>query len=102
MRIIDKAENFRSIIKSKPQNADLLQEYITEISKTSWLDTAPNKTIRFLLYTGLSAATIPLNPAVGLAIGAVASAFDTFLLPKIVDTWKPNVFVQSLERHLKS
>lgn len=102
LRIIDQAEKFRDVIISKPHNTELMREYLNEVARIPWLDTVPGKFLRWLVCGGIGVATMPLNPAIGVGVGAAAGAFDSFFIPKIMDKWKPTLFVQSIERKLQA
>lgn len=100
LKLIDQAAKFRSIIHGKSQDSDLLQEFFNEVSREGVLDRSPSKHLKFLGYGAVSLGSLFLNPVVGTGIAIGATAFDIYLLPKITDRWKPNMFVRSIKQKL--
>ncbi len=90
LALIDASSRFKLWLKEKDPSADLLKEYLRELSRLEWADKLPVKTLRWLLFAAAGLATAALNPAVGLAIAAA----DPFLVDKILKGWKPNQFVE--------
>ncbi len=91
LALLDKAEKFKDWLKNLDNDPNLINEYYKKISEKTWLETAPIKTIRFLLFT---ATGIFVDFATGLPIASpTLSAMDTFLIDKLAKGWRPNRFI---------
>ena len=69
----------------------LLRAYISSLEKVSSVNNLPFKTLRFAITSGVG-----LIPVIGNVVSIGLSAFDTFLLEKLVEGWQPKVFVNKL------
>jgi hypothetical protein len=90
LALIDASARFKRWLKDKDPSADLLKEYCREMSRLDWADKLPTKTVRWLVFAAIGAATTALNPLVGLGLSAV----DPFLVDRLLKGWKPNQFVE--------
>jgi hypothetical protein len=93
--LLDNSDNFRRFVANQNPDKKLIQSYMEEIKKVSWLDRLPSKTSRFFIANGLGFA---LDIFLGSGVNSVAlalgySAMDTFLLDRIINGWKPNQFI---------
>lgn len=92
------AKKFKTSLKDKEPNAELLTAYIRKISeKKSWLNKLPIKTLRWILFTTVGLAA---GDAIGGVAGTAASVgvdfFDDLLLDGIIKrNYKPSQFVQN-------
>jgi hypothetical protein len=79
-QLIEAADKFRTWIRNREPDSELLKEYAKACSSVSWAESLPNKTRRFFLFnaigTGLS---FTLDPLTGAAAGLGLNAIDTFL-----------------------
>jgi hypothetical protein len=92
--LLDQAAKFKEWLVGLHPERGLVEEYVRELSASSWLDKIPGKTSRFLLGIGLGAAAEMMFPSgIGTAAAVAYSAADTYLLDKILKGWKPNQFV---------
>jgi hypothetical protein len=93
VELVCAAQKFKEWLAGRADSDDIRAEYCREISRASWADGLPTKTVRWLLFTGagvaLSALTGPVATVAGVAVGAV----DTFLVDGLIKGWKPNQFV---------
>jgi hypothetical protein len=93
-QLIEAADKFRTWIRNREPDSELLKEYAKACSSVSWAESLPNKTRRFFLFnaigTGLS---FTLDPLTGAAAGLGLNAIDTFLFEKFVSGWKPSQFI---------
>jgi hypothetical protein len=96
LAVLDKRRNFREWLAGRPFDADLVKEYFAEVTKESWIDKLPNKTLRWALANSLGIAAEAVAPS-GAGIGAAlaVSAFDAFLLERIAKGWRPDQFVDT-------
>jgi hypothetical protein len=91
--ILRQASKFKEWTRDKSDDADLLRNYIREVTAMSWLDRLPGRAARFALFTGGGAA---LDLAAGLPIGLALGLADTFILDKLVRGWRPNQFIEDV------
>ena len=103
-KVIEESQRFKEWIKGCSQDANILAEYHRSITEQSWLKSAPAKRLRFLLFTGAGlVADAVATGGLGTMAGVSASAFDTFVLDRIVGGWKPDLFVnQALKEFTNS
>jgi hypothetical protein len=103
VRLLDKADNFRSWLSEKPADADVIRDYYKRTTERSWVTKLPGKTTRWAVFTGIGVAVGAVSSGVaGTAITTALSAFDTFLLDRLAEGWKPHRFVEGdLRRTLK-
>lgn len=85
--LLDKASRFKDWLKEVPVDEGLVRSYMTEISKESWIQGLPGKTIRYLFTSALDA----WNPGAG----AMAALADNFIIDKLAKGWRPNHFVEN-------
>ncbi len=97
--VLEKAKKFKKFLHQIQGDPSLIREYIASNSSAGWLENLPAKHARFVLFTGggflfdiLGGAGVGTLAALGL------SAFDTYLLEKIVRNWRPNQFVDDSVR----
>jgi hypothetical protein len=96
-KLLDRADKFKEWISTRPPGRDLLQEYYREVTAGTWIERLPGKTFRWLVFTGLGAA---VDSQLGTGVAATASAqglsaFDTFLLDRLIGGWRPSQFVEA-------
>lgn len=91
LKLLEKAERFKSWLKDKPPDANLLTEYLKEGYSKSWLERTPIKNLRWVIFNGAGFVADKYIPGSGL----VLSALDTYLIEKIASGWKPHHFVET-------
>lgn len=90
--VLDNSFDFRDWLEKVEEDTSIVKAYYEEISKESWLNKKPVKAARFGIFTGLGIVGDIL--AGGIPIGsAITSMSDNFLLPKLINGWKPNHFI---------
>lgn len=89
IELLNRARRFREWLHGQDATADLVAEYLNEITADSPFSSLPAKVMRFFLLTAAGAATG--NTGVGLAIGLA----DATLVDVLARGWKPNQFVES-------
>lgn len=85
--LLKQARRFkRDFLQQKRPDASLINEYYKALSKDTWVESLPTKTLRFLIFT-VAETILPTLGSIGL------SAADTFLVDRLFGGWKPNQFV---------
>lgn len=101
LRVLERADRFRSWLKNKPADTDLAKDYFKEVTQASWIDKLPAKNFRWALFTGAGLLLDTLGGGgLGTAIGVGISAADSFLLDRLMKGWKPNQFIDGPARTL--
>jgi len=81
------------IILEASREKVLNQNYISSCNEENIIDKLPSKIIRFGVFAGFGSI---VHPAVGIALGV----FDSFLLDKIIQGWKPSHFINDMNKML--
>lgn len=84
-KLLDQSGKFRESIHKMGPDANLVAEYLKEVSQEGWLSSLPGKGLRFVIGLIVSATA-------GDVAGATMGAADMFLLDKLKG-WRPNHFV---------
>jgi hypothetical protein len=94
LKVLEKAEKFKHWLREQSVDANVAHEYYKAVSKSTFLEKLPGKSVRWSVFTGAGLA-IDAAGAGGLGISAalVVSAIDAFILDKLVKGWKPNQFI---------
>ena len=96
LELLDNADRFRSWIADQPADSNLLSAFYDEITKDSWVDKLPSKTIRFSVFTGLGLAIDAIGAGgLGTVAGLGVNAVDSFLIDRLIKGWKPHQFVNT-------
>jgi hypothetical protein len=82
-----------SKIPDSRSNEDLLRAYLYSVEKVSPLNYLPTKVIRFMVTSGVG-----FIPVIGSIASIGLSAFDTFLLERLVSGWSPKMFMDKLRK----
>jgi hypothetical protein len=92
LRLLDEAAKFKKWLIEANPDVGLIQNYQKEVTKKSWVETLPGKSIRFTVAAsaGLLASLATGTPAGGLGV----SAANTFLADRVLKGWRPNRFIQ--------
>ncbi|RYG95708.1 MAG: hypothetical protein EON58_13610 [Alphaproteobacteria bacterium] len=100
MRLIDRSTRFREWLVGLPPDAEVLEEYHQALAKEGITDKLPAVTTRFAFFTAAGAGIDALAGTGGLATVASfgLSAFDTFVVDRLLSGWRPNVFVEASQR----
>jgi hypothetical protein len=91
VKFLPQANKFKKFLTEANPDIGLVKSYQDEVTRKSWIETLPGKSIRFVVAagTGLAASTM-VGPIGGLAVGVT----NTFLLDRLLKGWKPNRFIQ--------
>jgi hypothetical protein len=88
--VLEKAHQFRSWLKERPNDVPLVADYFKAATEQTWVDKLPTKIARWAVFTGLGHA---ISPA-GFVAGAALSAIDAFYLDRFMKKWTPNQFIE--------
>jgi hypothetical protein len=92
--VIQKGRKFKDWLGARNPDESLLTEYFSEISKTSWIQSLPVKTFRWMTTGGLGiAAAAAFSPVAGTLAGLGLAAIDAFLIDQLLKGWRPDQFV---------
>ena len=93
-KVLSSAAEFRNRLKNQEPDQELVKAYFREVTKTSWVDKLPTKSVRWSIFTGLGLVVDALGGSgLGTASAVAVSAADAFLLDRLLKGWKPNQFV---------
>jgi hypothetical protein len=94
LSMLEKADSFRSWLRSQEPENSLIAEFYDNSIKDTWAEKIPAKTMRFAVFTGLGlVADAFLTGGLGTLAGMGLGATDSFLLDKLIGGWKPHQFV---------
>ncbi|MEA2880443.1 MAG: hypothetical protein QOF14_5639 [Hyphomicrobiales bacterium] len=91
VKLMEKAEIFRTWLATQNPTADLVREMLREKAQVNWLETLPMKLLRFGLFTGLGKAGDFWVPGTSV----VTEGIDTFLIERLAKRWRPHYFVEN-------
>ncbi len=103
LNILDKANNFKGWLKNIENDKNIINEYHKKVTEDTWVNKLPSKTFRWSFFTGVG-LLLDFVGSGGIATlaGIGLSAADEFLLDKLVENWKPDIFVnQQLKPFVK-
>jgi hypothetical protein len=88
LKLLDKAQKFRTWVAGLGPDEKLVTEYLNEISAKGWLEKMPTRILRYVI--GSVAGTV-LSPIAALGL----SAADSFMVDKIAGGWRPSHFIDN-------
>lgn len=92
--IVERSNDFSNWLRQREPDDNLIHSYYKEITADSWIERLPAKPIRWAFFTGLGITIDSLGGGgIGTLAGCALSAFDYFLLDRLVRGWKPNQFI---------
>ncbi|WP_296721279.1 hypothetical protein [Erythrobacter sp.] len=97
LKVVDQSRRFRGWTTGLAPDADLIHEYHRAVTKDTILKSLPASLARFTFFNG---AGLVADAALGSGTGLIASAIDTFIVEKLFGGWRPNVFVQNIQKTL--
>jgi len=96
LKVLDKSAKFRDWLKNIDKDRNILKEYHNAVTKETWVDKLPTKILRWAFFMGAGElADLIITGEIGPLIGLGLSLGDTFILERIIQGWKPNVFVEN-------
>jgi hypothetical protein len=96
LKVIDQSRRFRTWAKGLAPDANLLVEYHRATAKDTILNKLPASLARFAIFNGAGILADAAAPGASWA----TSAFDTFVIDRLLGGWRPNFFVQNLQKTL--
>jgi hypothetical protein len=94
LKVLQKAEKYKSWLKDLPNDANLMSEYVQRVEEKNIFESFYSKAIRFYLFNGMAAMLDVINPAIGVPVSLGLTAFDTFIFDHLCKKWKPNQFIR--------
>lgn len=95
LSLIRRSTKFKEWLATKDQSQDLTREYYNEITKGSFIDKLPAKSVRWAIFTGIGLAAAGVaTGGVGVAAGMALGVLDTFFIDKLIKGWKPSQFIE--------
>jgi hypothetical protein len=85
--LLDQSERWRQTVNQMGPDANLVAEYLNQVTKEGWAARLPARILRFVIGLGIEGATS--NPIASKAWTAI----DTLLIEKL-QGWRPNHFVE--------
>ena len=95
LNLIDRSRPMREWLRSLPPDADVFNEYQAALAKEPSFKTVPFGVARFAFFAGIGALVSPI-------VGVGLSAFDQFILDKLLTGWRPNFFVKNVREFIPS
>lgn len=96
LKVLDKSDKFRDWLKNIDDERNIIKEYHNAVTKETWVDKLPAKAFRWSFFTGAGMLVdLATTGGIGTLIGLGLSLGDAFLLDKLIQGWKPNVFVEN-------
>ena len=95
LEVLKKSKKFKEWLSKNDCDQDLLREYIKEISAIDFVSSLPTKVFRFIVFSILFQDYLsPPN------IALMAAVTDNFIVDKIFKGWKPNQFVDCINKSI--
>lgn len=92
--ILRRADKFKEWLRGRPPDADLIKEYFRAVTADSWLEKAPTKLMRWLVFSGAGMAVSAALPApIGTLVEHALGAADAFIVDRVLGGWRPSQFV---------
>lgn len=99
--LIERSEKFKTWLKSQDRDVNLIKEYYHSVTDETWIQKLPAKILRFSIFTGTGIfADSMITGGLGTVIGVASAAVDNFLLDRFYEGWKPNQYIDEIERLL--
>lgn len=96
LKLLEKSDKFRSWLSNVPDDKNLIGEYHNAVTKETFADKLPTKSVRFMIFEGIGITLDILGAGgIGTSIATGLSAFDNFYLDKLIRGWKPNQFIDN-------
>lgn len=95
LKLLDDAQKFKEWLRKANPDEKLASEYFDAVTRDTWVDKLPTKSVRWVITTGLAAAVEAFYPT-GTAMAAAQglSLADATVLDRILKGWKPDQFVE--------
>lgn len=102
IEVVKKSRKFKNWLSELSPESSIIREYYRTVSADTVIDKLPSKTVRWALFsgTGILIDSLSGGSGIGIAGGLGLSAFDSFILDKVVAGWKPNHYINQIENKL--
>ncbi len=98
LKVLEASKRFKQWSASLGDDASLMKEYYRAVTKESWIDMLPAKSMRWAVFTAAGAGIDALGAGgAGTAAGLSLSALDQFYLDRILKGWRPNQFIDQVK-----
>lgn len=100
--LLENSKKFNNWLQSQESSTTVINEYYKAISKNSWIEKLPSKTLRFTILTGTGIlADTLIAGGWGTTIGVTLSLGDNFILEKLAKGWKPDQYVNEIKKFVQ-
>jgi len=97
--LLDESKKYHEWLNSLGDDSNIVREYIKKVTSKTWIDKLPSKSVRFSFFTGAGLFLDAAFPTgLGTAAGFALSIGDAFLLDKIIKGWKPNQYIEKIQK----
>ena len=94
--IVEKSRHFKKWLARRDPDISLVSAYLTDVTKKTWTEGLPSKTLRWL-----STSAVSKVADATLGAGLLVEIFDTVVVDRILKGWRPNQFIDgSLKKFL--
>lgn len=101
IKVIRKSNEFKKWLTAQDPSADLIKEYYKAVTKESFIDKLPGKSVRWAIFTALGlAADAVATGGIGVVTGITLGALDTFFIDKLLKGWSPSQFIEENVKNL--
>lgn len=95
LELLDRGQRFKGWLHQREPSAELLRDYVKELSEQSWLSGTPGRILRFFVSSLAPLAVGAIaGPEAGALAGFGAGAANDFLVDRLVGGWRPSQFVR--------
>ena len=97
--LLDESKKYHEWVNSLGNDINLVREYYKEVTSKTWVEKLPSKSVRFSVFTGAGFILDAVFPTgLGTAAGIALSLGDNFLLDNIIKGWKPNQYIEKIQK----
>lgn len=101
-RLMPHAMKFKEWLRRENVQADVVKAYFRDVTRDTWVERLPTKSVRWALFTAAGAGIDSLGGGgVGTAAAVMVSAVDAFVLDCLIRGWKPSQFIDRLRPFMK-
>lgn len=95
LRLLDKANNYKSWLRELPDDTNLIRDYIKKVQEKTILEKLPSKAIRFNFFTGLGLIADAIVPGASIPLSTALGLLDSMVLDELYKGWKPHQFIEN-------
>lgn len=94
VELLDRAEPFKKWLRDQPHTEQLIGAYVRDATAGTWAEKLPKKPFRWAAFLGTGQAIDHAGlGGIGTATAFAVSAFDGFVLDRLIGGWNPSQFV---------